>query len=62
MVTARFRFEGVDVEVEPMPGPETSWRARVVWTPDRDVEGPWFTGRYAWQAMESAARQHRARF
>jgi hypothetical protein len=58
MEPARLQVDGFVVEVEPIPGPESWWQARVL-AQDGGENGPWHAGRHAWQAMEAAALHHR---
>jgi hypothetical protein len=52
--SAVFRYEGLQVEVEPMAGRPGEWRARVVDGPG-GVRSGWIVGRRAWPAVEAAA-------
>jgi hypothetical protein len=54
---ARFRLDGLTVEVEPYADETGSWRGRVV-APGAD--GRWHLGRRAWGAVEAAREAHAA--
>jgi hypothetical protein len=51
---ATFRYEGLQVEVEPLTGRPGDWRARVVDGPGV-ARSQWVVGRHAWPAVEAAA-------
>ena len=51
---ATFRYEGLQVEVEPLVERPGDWRARVVDGPGV-ARSTWVVGRHAWPAVEAAA-------
>jgi len=51
---AVFRYEGLQVEVEPVAGRAGYWRARVVDGPG-GARSAWVTNRRAWPTVEAAA-------
>lgn len=52
--SATFRYEGLEVEVEPVAGRPGDWRARVLDGPGV-ARSSWVIGRHAWPAVEAAA-------
>jgi hypothetical protein len=54
MRSAVFRYEGLQVEVEPLVGRPGDWRARVLDGPGV-ARSPWVPGRRVWPTVERAA-------
>jgi hypothetical protein len=52
--SAVFRYEGLQVEVEPLTGRPGDWRARVLDGPGV-ARSPWVAGRRVWPTVEAAA-------